>query len=161
VDDQQQPPSTHRSPVELILWSLVAAALLALIVLSTVYIGTYNQHHFTDLYVYLGGGDAWRHGQDLYQTEMATPFAGFLLKFTYPPLAAVLFAGLAVLPLAVAIGLFTTATLVILFLCIRAVLVRVAPARLLARLSGWPPRSSSRRPRSCSTSWPGRTGRPR
>ncbi|HTI28441.1 MAG TPA: glycosyltransferase 87 family protein [Kutzneria sp.] len=133
MDDQQQPPSTHRSPVELILWSLVAAALLALIVLSTVYIGTYNQHHFTDLYVYLGGGDAWRHGQDLYQTEMATPFAGFLLKFTYPPLAAVLFAGLAVLPLAVAIGLFTTATLVILFLCIRAVLVRVAPARLLAR----------------------------
>ncbi|MFC0545507.1 glycosyltransferase 87 family protein [Kutzneria chonburiensis] len=133
MDVQQQPPSTHRSPVELILWSLVAAALLALIVLSTVYIGTYNQHHFTDLYVYLGGGDAWRHGQDLYQTEMATPFAGFLLKFTYPPLAAVLFAGLAVFPLAVAIGIFTTATLVILFLCIRAVLVRIAPARLLAR----------------------------
>lgn len=133
MDDQQQPPSTHRSPVELILWSLAAAALLALIVVSTVHIGTYNQHHFTDLYVYLGGGDAWRHGQDLYQTEMATPFAGFLLKFTYPPLAAVLFAGLAILPLAVAIGIFTTATLVILFLCVRAVLVRSAPARLLAR----------------------------
>jgi alpha-1,2-mannosyltransferase len=133
VDDQQQPPSTHRSPVELILWSVAAAAVLALIVLSTIYIGTYNQHHFTDLYVYLGGGDAWRHGQDLYQTEMATPFAGFLLKFTYPPLAAVLFAALAALPLAVAIGVFTTATLVILCLCIRAVLVRSAPARLLRR----------------------------
>jgi alpha-1,2-mannosyltransferase len=126
-------PAGTRSPAELILWVAAAAALVAGIVLSTVYIGTYNQHHFTDLYVYLGGGDAWRNGQDLYQTEMATPFAGFLLKFTYPPLAAVLFAGLAILPLAVAIGIFTTATLVILFLCVRAVLVRVAPARLVAR----------------------------
>src|SRR5689334_2951119 len=103
VDDQPNPTSVRRSPVELILWSLAAVALVAVIVISTVYIGTYNQHHFTDLYVYLGGGDAWRHGQDLYQTEMATPFAGFMLKFTYPPLAAVLFAALAVLPLAVAI----------------------------------------------------------
>ena len=133
MDAEPNPTPVHRSRVELILWAAASLVLVAAIAVSTVYIGTYNQHHFTDLYVYLGGGDAFRHGQDLYQTEMATPFAGFLLKFTYPPLAAVLFAALAVLPLAVAIGIFTTATLAILFLCLRAVLVRVAPARLLAR----------------------------
>jgi alpha-1,2-mannosyltransferase len=135
VDAQPNPTpaSAHRSRLELILWTVAAVALVAGIAYSTVYIGTYNQHHFTDLYVYLGGGDAWRHGQDLYQTEMATPFAGFMLKFTYPPVAAVLFAALAILPLAVAIGIFTAATMVVLFLVVRTVLVRVAPARLVAR----------------------------
>ena len=133
MDAEPNTTPVRRSPGELILWTVASLVLVAAIALSTVYIGTYNQHHFTDLYVYLGGGDAFRHGQDLYQTEMRTPFAGFLLKFTYPPLAAMLFAGLAVLPLAVSIAVFTTATLAVLFLCLRAVLVRVAPARLLAR----------------------------
>lgn len=133
MDAEPNTTPVHRSRGELILWTVASLVLVAAIAFSTVYIGTYNQHHFTDLYVYLGGGDAFRHGQDLYQTEMQTPFAGFLLKFTYPPLAAMLFAGLAVLPLAASIAIFTTATLAVLFLCLRAVLVRVAPARLLAR----------------------------
>jgi alpha-1,2-mannosyltransferase len=123
----------HRSLGELILWVAAAVVLVVLIAISTDYIGTHNQHHFTDLYVYLGGGDAWRHGQDLYQAELPTPFAGFTLRFTYPPLAAVLFAGLALLPLAVAIVVFTAATLAALCFALRAVLVRVTPKRLLAR----------------------------
>lgn len=133
MDAEPNPQPVHRSRVELTLWVAAAVVLVAAIAYSTVYIGTYNQHHFTDLYVYLGGGDAYRHGQDLYQTEMATPFAGFMLKFTYPPLAAMLFAGLAVLPLAASIAIFTAATLAVLFLVVRAVLVRVAPVRLVAR----------------------------
>ncbi len=133
MDAEPNAKPVHRSRGELTLWTVASLVLVAAIALSTVYIGTYNQHHFTDLYVYLGGGDAFRHGQDLYQTEMQTPFAGFLLKFTYPPLAAMLFAILSVLPLAASIGVFTTATLAVLFLCLRAVLVRVAPVRLLVR----------------------------
>lgn len=121
-----------RSLAQRIWWALAAVALLALIVLSAVYICSFDDHHFTDLDVYLGGGDVWRRGMDLYQAQLATPFPKFTLRFTYPPLAAVLFSGLTLVPVAVAAALFTAGTMAVLLGTMRTVLARVVPSRLLA-----------------------------
>jgi len=61
----------------------------------------------TDLKVYRAGGAAWLHGVPLYTSEFP-----FWLPFTYPPVSAVLFGVLAVLPMLVATMLLTVAGLV-------------------------------------------------
>jgi alpha-1,2-mannosyltransferase len=66
-----------------------------------------GQARFTDLHVYRMGGEAALHGASLYQLS----YAG--LPFTYPPLAAALFAVVAVLPWALAATLLTVATAII------------------------------------------------
>ncbi|MEU5692375.1 glycosyltransferase 87 family protein [Actinosynnema sp. NPDC020468] len=60
-----------------------------------------------DLRVYLVGGEAWLRGVRLYAEGFPRPLEGPALPFTYPPLAAVLFSGLAVLPWSVAVLLWT------------------------------------------------------
>lgn len=60
-----------------------------------------GQAHFVDLRVYRMGGDAVLHGSDLYAARY------FGLPFTYPPFAAVLCAGLAVLPWSAAVALLS------------------------------------------------------
>lgn len=58
-----------------------------------------------DLQVYRTGGNAWLHGMALYDRAFPGPLPGPHLPFTYPPLAAVLFATLTVLPWWVAVTL--------------------------------------------------------
>jgi alpha-1,2-mannosyltransferase len=55
-----------------------------------------------DLKVYRTGGYAWMHGISLYSEHFGDLVPGIRLPFTYPPLAAILFAGLQVMPFAVA-----------------------------------------------------------
>lgn len=55
-----------------------------------------------DLKVYRTGGAAWLHGISLYSEGFAELVPDFALPFTYPPFAAVLFTGVAVLPFALA-----------------------------------------------------------
>lgn len=55
-----------------------------------------------DLKVYRTGGYAWLHGISLYSEHFADFVPGIRLPFTYPPLAAILFAGLQVLPFTLA-----------------------------------------------------------
>lgn len=62
-----------------------------------------------DLSVYRTGGQAWLHSVSLYAEGFPSPLPGPRLPFTYPPLAAVLFAGLAVLPWWVAVALLVAA----------------------------------------------------
>lgn len=64
-----------------------------------------------DLQVYRTGGQAWSNGQPLYDPAFPAPLPGPSLPFTYPPLAAVLFAGLAVLPWPVAVAILVASGL--------------------------------------------------
>ncbi|WP_328992832.1 glycosyltransferase 87 family protein [Kribbella sp. NBC_01245] len=85
-----------------------------------------------DLQVYRTGGAVWRNGISLYSDGFADLVPTFPLPFTYPPFAAVLFTGLAVLP-------FTLAELVM-----NAISVAALAATLVVvtgRLYGWNRRS--------------------
>jgi len=84
---------------------LISAAICCLL-------ATRGQAHFVDLHVYRLGGDAAMHGTSLYQPR----FAG--LPFTYPPFAAALCAGLAVLPWNVAVALITACSVAMLVLAL-------------------------------------------
>jgi len=61
----------------------------------------------TDLQVYRAGGSSWLHGVPLYTSDFP-----FWLPFTYPPVAAVAFGVVAVLPFAASVVLLTVAGLV-------------------------------------------------
>ncbi|MEC3913588.1 glycosyltransferase 87 family protein [Nocardia sp. CDC160] len=76
---------------------LVAVALFAV---SAVISYLTKWHGYIDLRVYRNGARAWLDGKDLYGPMPAV--YGIGLPFTYPPLAALFFAPLALMPLAVA-----------------------------------------------------------
>jgi alpha-1,2-mannosyltransferase len=79
--------------------SLWAAALV--FVLGT------NAFHSFDFKVYLAASDTWRNGGDIYNlAPMPTALGPQQLPFVYPPIAAVLFTPLAVLPQSLAIVLW-------------------------------------------------------
>ncbi|GAA0646653.1 alpha-(1-2)-phosphatidylinositol mannoside mannosyltransferase [Kutzneria viridogrisea] len=122
-----------RSLVRRIWWLAAALVLVGAIAASAVYICAFDDHHFTDLDVYLGGGQVWRDGADLYQAQLPTPFPKFTLRFTYPPLAAVLFSALTVLPAGLAAALFTAGTMGALAASLRLVLVRLLPVGFARR----------------------------
>jgi len=74
-----------------------------------------------DLQVYRAGGAAWVHGLPLYVDHFARPVGGPDLPFTYPPIAAVIFSVLSVVPLAVAIAVVLVINLAALVtLCLMA-----------------------------------------
>jgi alpha-1,2-mannosyltransferase len=83
-------------------WWLAAVAVVTLIAVALSGPGD-----LTDLEVYQAGGASWLHGSPLYTDEFP-----FWLPFTYPPVAAVLFGALAILPLMAAATLLTAAGLV-------------------------------------------------
>jgi alpha-1,2-mannosyltransferase len=78
-----------------------------------------------DLDVYRIGGRVWWHGGDLYGRLPATR-AGARLPFTYPPVAAVVFAPLALVPYPVAATALTLATVVSLTVVLRMFLRRLS-----------------------------------
>jgi len=90
-----------------------------------------EQNGLIDLSVYRTGGEAWLRGMALYDKAFPAPLTGPRLPFTYPPLAAVLFASLTVLPwwLAVAVVVGTG-------IAGLAVACWLAAARLAER-NGW------------------------
>lgn len=66
---------------------------------------------FIDLMVYRAGGHAWASGIPLYGPEFPPLVEALPLPFTYPPIAAVLFAALAAVPFPVAAVLLAAASL--------------------------------------------------
>ncbi|MEU6581943.1 glycosyltransferase 87 family protein [Nocardia sp. NPDC046763] len=76
------------------------AIAVALFAISAVISFATLWHGFIDLQVYRNGARAWLDGKDLYGPMPAV--YGIGLPFTYPPLAALFFAPLAIMPLAVA-----------------------------------------------------------
>lgn len=107
-------PATDDKPVR---HNQMFAALYLLSAALCCFLAGRGQAHFVDLHVYRMGGDAVLHGTDLY----ASRFAG--LPFTYPPFAAALCAGLAILPWSAAVVLLTgcgvAALLLALYLALR------------------------------------------
>ena len=89
-------------------WWLVAVVAVAVVV---VVCGVSVPGALTDLRLYRAGGASWLHGMALYTVDFP-----FWLPFTYPPVAAVLFGVLAVVPFAVAAFLLSVASLVALSL---------------------------------------------
>lgn len=82
-----------------------------------------------DLQVYRTGGQAWLHGMALYDSTFPAPLSGPQLPFTYPPLAAVLFAALTVLPWWIALAVVTGTGIAGLVAACRLVAARLAEPR--------------------------------
>lgn len=82
-------------------------------------------HGFIDLQVYRNGARVWLDGGDLYGPM--PPVYGLGLPFTYPPLAAMFFVPLALMPLVVAEVVVLLSSLASLGIVLWLVLVRVRP----------------------------------
>lgn len=102
-----------------------------------------------DIDVYRMGGQAWLDGRPLYADGVMFHTRGGLdLPFTYPPLAAVLFAPFALLSLDGASIAITLATLVLLI---------VATTILLTRLDVWPDPADGKSAVTSEPAWLRRT----
>ncbi|AHH94697.1 glycosyltransferase 87 family protein [Kutzneria albida] len=99
-------------------WSLTLIGILVLMV-------GLNANGMIDLQVYRTGGLAWVEGLPLYAKDFPGDLPGPRLPFTYPPIAAVLFGSLALMPLWLAKALVTTGS----FLALTGTLL-AATARL-------------------------------
>jgi len=107
-----------------VVYAVSAAACCALAARTTA--------HFDDLQVYRMGGAAVLHdGGRLYQLRLGQ------LPFTYPPFAAVVFTGLAVVPWRVAVTALTGASVVALPAALYLVLRLPGPSRMPARGPAW------------------------
>ncbi|MEU4412092.1 glycosyltransferase 87 family protein [Nocardia salmonicida] len=82
-------------------------------------------HGFIDLQVYRNGARVWLDGGDLYGPM--PPVHGLGLPFTYPPLAAMFFVPLALMPLVVAEVVVLSTSLASLAIVLWLVLIRVRP----------------------------------
>ncbi|MGZ6778152.1 MAG: glycosyltransferase 87 family protein [Mycobacterium sp.] len=141
--------SRWRSPGGAGLWPTVAWRLFQLLTLAAVvWAGWRLLGHATyriDIDVYRMGGRAWLDGKPLYADgAMFETRAGLKLPFTYPPLAAIVFAPFALLPLSVASAAITVTTFVLLI---------ASTVILLTRLDVWPQSSISREPAWLRRCW--------
>jgi len=115
---------TRRTIVAVGLVAIVAAVLVLLV----------DFRNFIDLRVYRAGGRAWLDGYSLYTNEFVRR-SGVGLPFTYPPVSAILFTTLAVVPLGVAIAAITAASLCALG-AVAAIVVRYPRVAVLAAIAG-------------------------
>jgi alpha-1,2-mannosyltransferase len=125
-------------------WPTVAWRLFQLLTLAAVAWACWrllgHSTYRIDIDVYRMGGRAWLDGKPLYadgaifQTQ-----AGLGLPFTYPPLAAIVFAPFALLPLPAASTAITVTTLVLLIASMAMILTRldVWPSTSLSTESAW------------------------
>ncbi len=102
---------------------LIAVALFAVSAVVSHYAKFW--HGYIDLQVYRNGSRAWLDGKDLYGPM--PPVFGLGLPFTYPPLAALFFAPLALMPLAVAEWAVLAVSIASLAVTLWLVLDRIRP----------------------------------
>jgi alpha-1,2-mannosyltransferase len=106
--------------------ALVAVNLAAV----AVFLLSYSRHgvgfgpYRIDLGVYRMGGRTWLHGGDLYGQVLVTP--GLRLPFTYPPVAAIVLAPLALLPMTAAGAVLTIGSIALAALVLGVFLRRLA-----------------------------------
>ncbi|MFR9750776.1 glycosyltransferase 87 family protein [Nocardia sp. 004] len=118
------PDSTPpRQPVSQVRWLIAAIALFATSVLVSLL--TQWWYGYIDLQVYRNGARVWLDGGELYGPM--PPVYGIGLPFTYPPLAALFFAPLALMPLTVATVLVITTSIASLGISLWLVLARLRP----------------------------------
>ncbi len=117
----------------------LAAANLAAV---TFFLLSYHQHGISfgpdriDLDVYRIGARAWLRGASLYGRLPPTP-AGLRLPFTYPPIAAVLLAPLALVPVTVAGTVLTLVTIALAAAVLRLFLRRLSRRCPSPAAAGW------------------------
>ncbi|WP_083863219.1 glycosyltransferase 87 family protein [Nocardia exalbida] len=104
-------------------WLIAAAALFAVSVLVSLL--AHWWHGYIDLQVYRNGARVWLDGGDLYGPM--PPVEGIGLPFTYPPLAALFFAPLALLPLVIAEVVVVVTSVAALAISLWLVLARLRP----------------------------------
>ncbi len=104
---------------------LLAAAIALFVVSGVIAFAANWWTAFIDLQVYRTGARVWLDGGDLYGPM--PPVRGLGLPFTYPPLAALFFVPLALLPLVAAEVLVLTTSLLSLAIALWLVLIRVRP----------------------------------
>lgn len=104
-------------------WLIAAVALFA--VSALVSLLAHWWHGYIDLQVYRNGARVWLDGGDLYGPM--PPVEGIGLPFTYPPLAALFFAPLALMPLVAAEVLVVVTSVVSLSISLWLVLTRLRP----------------------------------
>ncbi|WP_327112171.1 glycosyltransferase 87 family protein [Nocardia sp. NBC_01730] len=104
-------------------WLIAAIALFA--VSALVSLLAHWWHGFIDLRVYRNGAQAWLDGRELYGPM--PPVLGIGLPFTYPPLAVLLFAPLALMPLPIAEVLVVASSVLSLGITVWLVLARIRP----------------------------------
>lgn len=110
----------------------VVAGLLAVAVAVLVLLVDYR--NFIDLRVYRAGGRAFLDGYSLYTNEFVRR-SGVGLPFTYPPVSAILFTTVALVPLVVAIALVTAVSVAALAGA-AAIIVRRPRVAVLAAVAG-------------------------
>jgi len=122
-------------------WARVALLAVNLAAV-TVFLLSYSRHGVgfgpfrIDLAAYRAGGRTWLRGGDLY--GQVPVIQGMQLPFTYPPIAAVVLAPLALLPMAVAGTLLTLGSVVLAAVVLRLFLGRLAgPAAASAWAVAW------------------------
>lgn len=105
-------------------WLLIAVALFAVSVLVSLMVHWWNG--YIDLQVYRNGARVWLDDGELYGPM--PPVEGIGLPFTYPPLAALFFAPLALMPLVPAEVLVTATSVLSLGITLWLVLARLRPS---------------------------------
>ncbi|WP_084637958.1 glycosyltransferase 87 family protein [Gordonia shandongensis] len=105
---------------------LLIAAIVLLAVTTTAGLLLNVWHGFLDLHVYRMGARVWLDGDALYGRRLPS-VDGTHLPFTYPPTAAILFAPLAMIPVAAADAVMFAATLAALGATLAMVLRRLYP----------------------------------
>ena len=122
-------------------WARVALVAVNLAAVMA-FLLTYSRHgvgfgpYRIDLAAYRAGGRTWLHGGNLY--GQVPVIQGMSLPFTYPPIAAVLLAPLALLPMAAAGTLLTVGSITLAAVVLRMFLRRLAgPASASLWAVGW------------------------
>ncbi|MFC3241809.1 glycosyltransferase 87 family protein [Gordonia humi] len=116
------PRSTNRTP-----GLLLAASVVLLVVTTTLGLNGSNGYYL-DLMVYRLGAQAWLDGDPVYGALPSLMHGSVHLPFTYPPLAAVVFAPLAAMPAGAAGALMYTLTFLAVGGTVWLVLRRLRPA---------------------------------
>ncbi|MGK8555073.1 glycosyltransferase 87 family protein [Nocardia gipuzkoensis] len=122
-DSPAAPDSVPNLSSPQVRWLIAAIALFA--VSAAVSLIAHWWHGYIDLQVYRNGARVWLDGGELYGPM--PPVEGIGLPFTYPPLAALFFAPLALMPLTVAEVLVTATSVASLGIALWLVLVRLRP----------------------------------
>ena len=113
---------------------VVAVAAGLVVVIAAVLLVLVDFQNFIDLRVYRAGGRAWLDGYSLYTNEFDVR-SGVGLPFTYPPVSAMLFTTLAVVPFGTAIALVTIASVAALA-GVAAIVVQQPRLAVLAAVAG-------------------------
>lgn len=114
----------------------IVVSVLGLVAVAAVLLVLVDFRNFMDLRVYRAGGRAWLDGTSLYSDQFAHRYHTRGLPFTYPPVSAMLFTAIAIMPMDVAIAVITGLSLLALVVVAVIVVKRPWPAVVAVVVGG-------------------------